>query len=1240
MRTILFTQITLLFSKSSIALFAITVALLSGSHNAEAARPGGFSSLPAEQVAVNFFENLSKEIGQALKKADRKIQETIGESTPPAPEETPRTQTSPQTTRQADNWGTDTITRDEIQEVQHLLNALGYNAGPVDGDYGPTTAKAILAYQRSNQLPANGLASKALIAHLQTTYSERRYSPRPIPESARQEETTANRNTRQETGVQSTTDYTATTKAQASGPQPAVSMHEISAPAGQKLIQLPLPDDFKPIRLIALNGLPVLGYPVSDGFGVLNPRKWPDARKNPFDLDAEWRRLLTAILLKQEPQRLKGIQFVEEFARNNLNQEALQHFFMTTRFHLPNHMQFGRDEFERTERFREFLSRYEQPLLESLPKTPTKFIYVERMLLETYDEKRQAFPMMSQYGYRPGTLELRLSNRDDRLVVDVPKDLPIGQQEAAALMARLQKNAQQTASKGLAINPALSVLHQRPQREIFLGLTLTLDKMSTGRNRQPVTDISVRSIGVYEDQMLTRLIYEFPMSKKSPDSSTDKIMAMPLWPHLLDLYAMRDIDDYLNQEGIFASTQNLITMEQTRWQNLDTANSGCFPGNQRTIFEWANSPESLSGNALAEVMLNPEVDWSFLNQETKYGLTPDHCVEFFVFPRKQIDGREPGFVAREMASVYRRTLDAAIAKLPKTVYLTRDLAPPQYDHESGQLVFKDDLYSSSNRDADYLLQPTNKIEYLAPNQSPVVEAHSVKTYAPLSSKGLAFYHIPILSDRDILQSKNVMRPPVITHGKQGDGWRNSVDYFTMLNDYQGPPRKAPQSLALDRTLIVPRITMKPADAEKLLASQPRYGAPAMRAVIVMQIVKAEAMGPEVSGYIRARLDHVLITTSEGEQIAKLDATAFPETSQAYANAHEQELEVAKKHAAAEAAKKEKLAIERQQQQEKIALANEFAICDQKSASASARQVCYQTLCESSNHKEHLRFECYDKLREIQSAVGIEYSINAAQQGLAESNCQIEAHDQWKLTNGSDDFKQFIDACMKQAVREPYGPDLLGIRLGMKWYETEQIQQRELHVENMSVGEQRRSTKHAGPFKSGVMYTTESQDHMLATYELSNMGESKVGAVSRRIFFDGDAPSLSNIIESMSEKYGEPLWSEGRHYLWLFGNGDDRANIDTAGECAGIRTMLIASQWEQYPGQDITVDRAPLIVMDKTSRTHYGKYADCGVTLLARIEEQNKKIKDISLVLFDPGWLANLPGPVFQDEQETDSKLKF
>ncbi len=49
----------------------------------------------------------------------------------------------------------------DVKLVQSLLNRIGYNAGPVDGDYGNTTRQAVMAFQRNNGLTADGVVGPA-----------------------------------------------------------------------------------------------------------------------------------------------------------------------------------------------------------------------------------------------------------------------------------------------------------------------------------------------------------------------------------------------------------------------------------------------------------------------------------------------------------------------------------------------------------------------------------------------------------------------------------------------------------------------------------------------------------------------------------------------------------------------------------------------------------------------------------------------------------------------------------------------------------------------------------------------------------------------------------------------------------------------------------------------------------------------------------------------------------------------
>ncbi|MBI1731269.1 MAG: peptidoglycan-binding protein [Gammaproteobacteria bacterium] len=53
-----------------------------------------------------------------------------------------------------------------VANVQSRLVYLGYDPGPVDGIYGPRTAKAIRAYQRDHGLGVDGRVTATLEDHI------------------------------------------------------------------------------------------------------------------------------------------------------------------------------------------------------------------------------------------------------------------------------------------------------------------------------------------------------------------------------------------------------------------------------------------------------------------------------------------------------------------------------------------------------------------------------------------------------------------------------------------------------------------------------------------------------------------------------------------------------------------------------------------------------------------------------------------------------------------------------------------------------------------------------------------------------------------------------------------------------------------------------------------------------------------------------------------------------------------
>ncbi|SHJ76901.1 M14 family metallopeptidase [Paramaledivibacter caminithermalis] len=45
----------------------------------------------------------------------------------------------------------------DVMEIQSLLKKIGYNPGPIDGSYGPRTKEAVIAFQKDNDLDADGI---------------------------------------------------------------------------------------------------------------------------------------------------------------------------------------------------------------------------------------------------------------------------------------------------------------------------------------------------------------------------------------------------------------------------------------------------------------------------------------------------------------------------------------------------------------------------------------------------------------------------------------------------------------------------------------------------------------------------------------------------------------------------------------------------------------------------------------------------------------------------------------------------------------------------------------------------------------------------------------------------------------------------------------------------------------------------------------------------------------------------
>jgi N-acetylmuramoyl-L-alanine amidase len=60
----------------------------------------------------------------------------------------------------------------EVEELQELLNALGYVPGPIDGVFGENTEEAVMIFQQDTGLDADGIVGPRTWAALDTAAEE------------------------------------------------------------------------------------------------------------------------------------------------------------------------------------------------------------------------------------------------------------------------------------------------------------------------------------------------------------------------------------------------------------------------------------------------------------------------------------------------------------------------------------------------------------------------------------------------------------------------------------------------------------------------------------------------------------------------------------------------------------------------------------------------------------------------------------------------------------------------------------------------------------------------------------------------------------------------------------------------------------------------------------------------------------------------------------------------------------
>ena len=295
---------------------------------------------------------------------------------------------------------------------------------------------------------------------------------------------------------------------------------------------------------------------------------------------------------------------------------------------------------------------------------------------------------------------------------------------------------------------------------------------------------------------------------------------------------------------------------------------------------------------------------------------------------------------------------------------------------------------------------------------------------------------------------------------------------------------------------------------------------------------------------------------------------------------------------------------------------------------------------------------------------------------------------WMPLKGTSEYIEGVDACLKEPVRDIYGPDILGLRLGMVETETRDLLRQHKMTGFSLSGDMR-------PFDHANLQWTKNGDHGIALFYMIN-GEKynkRVAAVSRRLYFSDKAPSAEQAIQGLSKKYGKPLWKRGNKVL-LWSTPTDGGK-PTAQQCSGIADLLESragwdKEWKTRQGrkkenrEQRKADRSarvgaqqacmaehgmpsnaeamqafaqcmmgyqagaaapssggstgnanarlPYAIRASGGPKDYAKYKACGAVTVAHINSDGKDVlKDMSLFLFDPDWIARQPKFSFNND---------
>ena len=307
-----------------------------------------------------------------------------------------------------------------------------------------------------------------------------------------------------------------------------------------------------------------------------------------------------------------------------------------------------------------------------------------------------------------------------------------------------------------------------------------------------------------------------PANRPATSTSPDGAPAVALNSYRGFLLTVRDNAQVASQAALLPPTLRQVLAEQKAWTTIQgvldhAAKTPQYdqyklnPKRKTFIYEWQTEADTLRPD-LVDVFLRTDADWSFVTRDPQWDTRFGAIVDAFLFARKSVEGREASFAAQELVPVYKRHLDAAVAKAPTNLFLSLAVPAGGYDFASKSIRF---------------LQPgtvvhqkrpyEGGIDLLPSTDDPKMEDWVLPPKARSTATYSLFGAVQSMHRADLPSTK-----PGTDIGSESptQSWRS---YFSIGSSSAGEGENIPyiEVLALDRQLRLSSIPLDPAKAEKL-----------------------------------------------------------------------------------------------------------------------------------------------------------------------------------------------------------------------------------------------------------------------------------------------------------------------------------------------------------------------------------------------------------------------------------------